>query len=74
MNDHARSEEACPVCGEHRLALVRFPGETPPDDEAPGAILGATLARDDEAPAIGCLACGAEWPDLGSFREAQRGR
>jgi hypothetical protein len=71
MTDEARSEEACPACGAHRLALLRFADDAPVDDQAPQALLGATLAQADEPPAIGCLACGTEWPDLATFRRAQ---
>lgn len=35
-----------------------------PLDEA----IGMGVAPSLEQPAIGCLACGAEWPDLNAFR------
>jgi hypothetical protein len=73
MSDDARSEDACPVCGEHRLAVLHFAEEGALDDQAPQAVLGATMAPPDEPPGIGCLACGAEWPDLAAFRKAQEG-
>jgi hypothetical protein len=74
MTDEARSAEACPECGAHRLAVLSFPEETSADDTAPQAVLGGSLATVDEAPAIGCLACGAQWPDLEAFRAAQAPR
>jgi len=58
------------VCGEHRLALVDFPdihGSVQPVDNE---LLGVSAAGDASPPAIGCLACGAEWPDLASFRSS----
>jgi hypothetical protein len=63
-----RSAEACPVCGEHRLTLIDFPAIG-----GAGGILGSDVAAAgvvDGAgqPGIGCLACGAEWNDLASFR------
>ena len=69
--DDARSKEACPVCGEHRLTLIHFPetsviGVRPYDE-----LYGMGDATPDTAPGIGCLACGSEWPDLDSFRRAQ---
>jgi len=67
-DDEARSEDACPRCGAHRLALLRMPEldvtEYHPLDEA----IGMGVAPSLEQPAIGCLACGAEWPDLNAFR------
>lgn len=74
MSDEARSKEACPECGAHRLALLDFPDEASGADKAPQAVIGATLAEPVEVPAIGCLACGAEWPDLAAFRRAQEAR
>jgi hypothetical protein len=66
-----RSAEACPVCGAHRLTLLHFPevgvlGVRPYDD-----LLGMGDVNADSPPGIGCLECGAEWPDLEAFREAQ---
>ncbi|HEY7736908.1 MAG TPA: hypothetical protein VH813_08960 [Candidatus Limnocylindrales bacterium] len=64
-----RSERACPACGAHRLAVLSFPdlpGSRPTDLEIP---LGGRAA-DPAAPAIGCLACGAEWRDLDAFSRA----
>ncbi len=63
-----RSAEACPVCGEHRLTLIDFPAIG-----GAGGILGSDVAAAgvvDGAgqPGIGCLACGAEWIDLATFR------
>lgn len=68
-----RSAEACPRCGAHQLTLLRFPqldvlGVRPYDD-----LIGMGDAKATTEPGIGCLACGAEWPDLAAFRE-ERGR
>jgi hypothetical protein len=71
-SDRTASAETCPVCGAHRVAVLPLP-ET--------AVLGVQpytdllMMGDRPAPlraAIGCLACGAEWPDLDSFRAASR--
>jgi hypothetical protein len=67
-----RSEQACPACGAHQLAVLSFPslpGSNPTDIEVP---LGGRAA-DPSAPAIGCLACGAEWRDLETFSRARAG-
>lgn len=70
-SDAARSREACPVCGEHRLTLLYFPDTTArgvmPYDE----LIGMGDPSADTAPGIGCLACGSEWPDLDAFRRAK---
>jgi hypothetical protein len=67
LDETSRSAAACPRCGAHRLALLTLPKiDTTgyrPLDEAYGMTGGPRL----EAPAIGCLACGAEWPDLAAF-------
>ena len=72
-NDSARSEEVCPVCGAHALHLLYFPtadltGARPYDD-----MLGFGDVKPDQAPGIGCGACGADWPSLEEFRRAQVG-
>jgi hypothetical protein len=67
-DDSARSAQACPRCGAHRLALLSLPDiDTTgyrPLDEAYGMTGGPSL----EQPAIGCLACGADWPNLAAFQ------
>lgn len=67
-----RSIEACPSCGAHRLALVEFPDVQAVGYQAYSEIMGVGELREPRAPAIGCLACGAEWSDLAAFREDRR--
>jgi hypothetical protein len=67
----ARSAEACPACGAHRLAVLSFPdvsGGRPAEAE----VVLAGRSADPAAPAIGCLACGTEWADLEAFRRDTR--
>jgi hypothetical protein len=64
-----RSADACPVCGEHRLAIIDFP-ELPGGVASPAAELVGGRGSDPLAPSIGCLACGAEWADVEAFRRA----
>jgi hypothetical protein len=70
LDDSSRSAAACPRCGAHRLALLTLPQiDTTgyrPLDEAYGMTGGPRL----DEPGIGCLACGAEWPDLATFSSA----
>ena len=69
---NGNSREACPVCGAHALHLLYFPtvdltGSRPFDE-----LLGMGELKPDQPPGIGCEACGTEWPDLESFRQAQK--
>jgi hypothetical protein len=69
----SRSAAACPHCGAHRLALLRLPRIDPTGYRPLDEIYGMTGGPSLEEPAIGCLACGAEWPDLATFSaEADR--
>jgi len=75
LDEATRSAEACPRCGAQRLALLNLPSiDTTgyrPLDEIYGMVTGPSL----EEPGIGCLACGAEWPDLTAFNaEAEEHR
>jgi hypothetical protein len=70
----ARSVQACPICGAHRLALIE-PSLRPdypymPLNEAWSMPPGVT---DPEPPAIECLECGSQWPDLAAFRAGAAG-
>lgn len=69
--DEARSEESCPVCGEHRLTLLHFPETSVTGVRPYDELYGMGDRQADTAPGIGCLACGSEWPDLAAFRIAR---
>jgi hypothetical protein len=68
-----RSRDACPVCGEHRLAIG--PDQRPdlrqirPYDE----LIAMGDPAPDFEPSIECLACESSWPNLADFRAAERG-
>ena len=66
-----RSDEACPECGAHRLALLDFPDTPAAGYQAYSDLLGMGDVREVTPPAIGCLACGAEWADVEAFRAAR---
>lgn len=68
MTDDARSAETCPRCGAHRVALLDFPDVPTVGYQVAAESLGFTEAGPQASLAIGCLACGAEWPDLDAFR------
>jgi len=64
-----RSRYACPRCGEHRLAIIEFPRQHSVGFVPANEIIGMGEPTVLTPPAIGCLACGAEWPTLAAFRE-----
>jgi hypothetical protein len=67
------SREACPVCGAHELHLLYFPAVDITGARQYDEIFGLGDVKPEQAPGIGCAACGWEWPDLESFRrEAKR--
>jgi hypothetical protein len=68
-----RSEEACPVCGQHRLTLLYFPETSLQGVQPYNELYGMGDKSADTPPGIGCLACGSEWPDIDAFRQAQPG-
>jgi hypothetical protein len=70
--DEARSQEACPACGEHALSLIDFPEVSTQGVQPYSEILGMGEPRAGVEPGIGCLSCGAEWRDLDAFRRDDR--
>lgn len=64
-----RSRYACPRCGEHQLAIIEFPQQHSVGFVPANEIIGMGEPMVLTPPAIGCLACGAEWPTLEAFRE-----
>ncbi len=71
---NVRSREACPRCGEHRLALVSTPEIDLTSFQVANETLGVpTDVRTEDVPGIECLACGSQWPDLDTFRAEQAG-
>jgi hypothetical protein len=74
MSMDARSKDACPRCGQHRLALVELPDVELTNVQVANDTLGIpTEVRLQGEPAIECLACGAEWSDLATFRSEEAG-
>jgi hypothetical protein len=67
MSEQARSEEACPVCSQHTLALDR-----PPEIDVMGVqqysdMLGMGDLHVEGSIGIVCLTCGTHWRDKGAF-------
>jgi hypothetical protein len=72
MSEQTRSEQACPACGQHSLAL-----DEPPRIDVLGVqpwsdMVGMGDVQDAGAPGIVCLSCGVSWRDLGAFGRDER--
>jgi len=70
-DESTRSDQACPACGAHELALIDFPSVSAVGYQVFSETIGMGEIKETTPPAIGCLNCGAEWPDLDAFRAAQ---
>ncbi|MEX1295339.1 MAG: hypothetical protein AB1Z67_04125 [Candidatus Limnocylindrales bacterium] len=67
MNEPARSEQACPVCSQHTLALDR-----PPEIDVMGVqqyldLLGMGDLENEGPVGIVCLNCDTHWRDKDAF-------
>lgn len=67
MSEQTKSEQACPVCSQHTLALDR-----PPELDVMGVqpysdMLGMGDIHDPAAIGIVCLNCGTHWRDKDAF-------
>lgn len=67
MSEPARSEQACPVCSQHTLALDR-----PPEIDVMGVqpysdMLGMGDLENEGALGIVCLNCDTHWRDKAAF-------
>ena len=67
MSEEARSEQACPVCGRHTLAL-----DKPPEIDAMGVqvfsdLVGMGDLHNEGSVGIVCLSCGTHWRDKDAF-------
>ncbi|MDQ3492958.1 MAG: hypothetical protein M3452_06825 [Chloroflexota bacterium] len=69
--DAERSAEACPACGRHTVSLLGFPYVATMGAQPTADILGMGELSADQPPAIACLSCGAQWPDVAAFRQAR---
>ena len=69
FDDGSRSSEPCPRCGARRLTLLEFPPVAALPYLPYSELIGMGEAHVAATPGIGCLECGAEWPDLASFRD-----
>ncbi len=67
MSEHAKSEQACPVCGQHTLALDRPPEIDVMGVQAYSDMLGMGDLHNEGAMAIVCLNCQTLWKDKDAF-------
>jgi len=63
-----RSSYGCPRCGARRLAMITFPEQRTMGYAPAFEIIGMGEPVVMTPPAIGCLACGAEWPTVEAVR------
>jgi len=73
LDETTRSAAACPRCGAHRLATLDLPTIDPTGYLPLNELYGMGGGPNLQEPAIGCLACGAEWPSLGAFNDELSG-
>jgi hypothetical protein len=67
MSEAGKSEQACPVCGRHALAL-----DQPPHIDIMGAQAYSDMLGMGDLPQVGavgivCLDCGTRWRDKAAF-------
>jgi hypothetical protein len=71
MSEHPRSEQACPVCNEHSLAL-----DQPPQIDVMGVqsysdIVGMGDLKPQGSVGIVCLNCETRWRDKAAFEAGE---
>lgn len=67
MSEPARSQHACPVCGQHTLALDQPPEIDVMGVQAYSDMLGMGDLPNQGAVGIVCLSCDSHWRDKAAF-------
>ena len=67
MSDTTRSEQACPACGQHTLAIDEPPHIDVMGIQAYSDMLGMGDVQQGPVLGIICLACGTRWRDRAAF-------
>jgi hypothetical protein len=67
MSDTTRSEQACPACGQHMLAIDEPPHIDVMGVQAYSDMLGMGDVQQGAVLGIICLACGTRWRDKAAF-------
>ena len=67
MSDTTRSEQACPACGQHSLAVDEPPHIDVMGIQAYSDMLGMGDVQQGAVLGIICLSCGTRWRDRAAF-------
>jgi hypothetical protein len=67
MSDTTRSEQACPACGKHTVAIDEAPHIDVMGVQAYSDMLGMGDVQQAAMPGIICLSCGTRWRDRAAF-------
>jgi hypothetical protein len=67
MSDTTRSEQACPACGQHTLAIDEPPHIDVMGIQAYSDMLGMGDVQQQAVLGIICLTCGTRWRDKAAF-------
>jgi hypothetical protein len=67
MSDTTRSEQACPACGQHSLAVDEPPRIDVMGIQAYSDMLGMGDVHEEAMPGIICLSCGTRWRSRAAF-------
>lgn len=67
MSDTTRSEQACPACGQHTLAIDEPPHIDVMGVQAYSDMIGMGDFQQRAVLGIVCLACGTRWRDRAAF-------
>ena len=67
MSDTTRSEQACPACGQHMLAIDEPPHIDVMGVQAYSDMMGMGDFQQRAVLGIICLACGTRWRDKAAF-------
>ena len=67
MSEQARSEQTCPVCGQHSLALDQPPQIDVMGVQAYSDMLGMGDLHNEGSVGIVCLNCDTRWRDKAAF-------
>lgn len=67
MGEQARSEQACPVCSRHTLAVDEPPQIDVMGVQAYSDMLGMGDLHQGGSVGIVCLGCGTHWRDKAAF-------
>jgi hypothetical protein len=67
MSEMTRSEQACPACGRHSLAIDEPPRIDVMGIQVYSDMLGMGDLQQGWQPGIICLECGTRWRDRAAF-------